>query len=254
MLNFNKILIIIISAISFAGCLEHRVIFDFNKDVNQNFFKEIPGIGDTIFTKFPVTKKAANAEVYVSSFRERFIENENLLEFTELNDDSKIPSVDYWSDNGYVQNLYLIKYKFTYAVTTKKGKIVESPAEGVVFFSVRHNGRGYTTGISPCYFGIIDPDENLIGFDVELILKKANGKYYLKAQPNKKNRNGLLFMPANFPSNPKKEDEKFTIEKIVKLDPNKIGGNKPLVFDIAGIFHDSTALSFHYVNTINLTQ
>jgi hypothetical protein len=46
----------------------------------------------------------------------------------------------------------------------------------------------------------------------------------------------------------------FNIEKIVRLDANKIGGNKPLVFDINSIFKDSNALQFHYFKTINLTQ
>src|SRR3569623_454308 len=98
MSGFNKILFIAI-AIFLTGCLELRIIFDFTKDVNQNFFKQIPGIGDTTFTKFPVTKRATTAEVYVSSFRERLIENDNLLEYTELNDASKIPAADYWSVN-----------------------------------------------------------------------------------------------------------------------------------------------------------
>ena len=105
MQGFNKILLVII-AVSLTGCLEHRIIFDFTKDVNQNFFRQIPGIGDTTFTKFPVTKKATTAEVYVSSFRERFIENDNLLEYTELNDAAKTPVADYWSVNGYSQDLF----------------------------------------------------------------------------------------------------------------------------------------------------
>ena len=254
MLSFNKILFIIIVAISFTGCLEHRIIFDFTKDVNQNFFKQMPGIGDTTFTKFPVTKRATIAEVYVSSFRERFIENDNLLEYTELNDASQIPAADYWSVNGYSQDLFLIKYEFTYITTTKKGKQIETPTEGVVFFSLKHNGKGYTTGITPCYFGIIDRDENLIDFDTQLTLKKDNGKYFLQQHPSKKNRNGLLFMPANFPLDPKGNNDTLNIKKIVKLDPNKVGGYKPLVFYIPKIFNDANALSFHYVGNINLTQ
>lgn len=238
----------------FTGCMEQKIIFDFNKDVNQNFFKEIPGIGDTTFIKFPVTKKAVTAEVYVSSFRERFVESDNLLEYTELNDDSKIHAADYWSVMGYSQNLYLVKYKFSYSVKTKNGKVIETPAEGVVFFSVKHNRNGYTTGVTPCYFGIIDEEENLIGFNTPLTLEKSNGEFYLKPHPNKKSRNGLLFMPANFPENPATTDAGFQIEKIVNLDPNKIGGYKPLVFDINKIFNDSNALSFHYIKNILLTQ
>lgn len=253
MLSFNKIVILLLTVVAFAGCMEHRIIFDFTKDVNQNFFKQVPGIGDTTFTKFPVSKKATTAEVYVSSFRERYIENDNLLEYTELNDATTIPAADYWSVKRYSQDLYLIKYQFTYTTTTKKGKQIEAPAEGVVFFSIKHN-KGYTTGITPCYFGIIDRDENLIGFNTQLTLEKNNGKFFLEQHANKKNRNGLLFMPADFSLNPKINEDTLTIKKIVKLDPNKVGGYKPLVFDIPQIFNDVNALSFRYVGNINLTQ
>ncbi len=254
MLSFNKILFTIFAAASLAGCLEHRIIFDFTKDVNQNFFKEVPGIGDTTFINFPVTKKAITAEVYVSSFRERFIENDNLLEYTELNDATTIPAADYWSVIGYSQDLYLIKYQFTYTTITKKGKQIEAPAEGVVFFSLKHNGKGYTTGITPCYLGIIDKEENLISFGTQLTLKKGNGKYFLEQHPNKKGKKGLLFMPANFPLDPKGNGDTLNIKKIVQLDPNKVGGYKPLVFDIPQIFNDANALSFHYIGNIDLTQ
>ena len=61
-------------------------------------------------------------------------------------------------------------------------------------------------------------------------------------------------MPTAFPDHPGSTDDKFNITKIVKLDPNKVGGYKPLVFDVAKIFNDANALSFHFVNTINLTE
>jgi hypothetical protein len=60
-------------------------------------------------------------------------------------------------------------------------------------------------------------------------------------------------MPANFPSSPTADDT-FNIEKIVNLDGNKVGGYKPLVFNINKILKDPNALQFHYVNTIHLTQ
>src|SRR5450755_4606662 len=96
MLSCKKIYFILIASISFAGCLEQKILFNLKKDVNQHFFKEIPGLGDVPFLNSQVTKKADKVEIYVSSFREKFIENDDLLEYSELNDVSKIPSVDYW--------------------------------------------------------------------------------------------------------------------------------------------------------------
>jgi hypothetical protein len=254
MLSCKKIVLPAIFAILFTGCLEQRILFDFKKDVNQNFFKEVPGIGDALYINYPVTKRAIKADIYVSSFREKFIENDDLLEYSELNDKSKIPSVNYWDVNGYSQNLYLVRYEFTYSVKSRNGNQVDIPAVGAIFFSVKRNGQNKVTGITPCYFGIVDEDEDLINFDTELSLAKDNGNFYLKVHPKKKNIKGLLFMPAAFPLNPTSQSEAFNIEKIVKLDGNKVGGYKPLVFNINKILRDPNALQFHYVNTIQLTQ
>ena len=134
MLSCKKILFVAVAAVALTGCMEQRILFDFNKDVNQNFFKEIPGLGNAPYIKYPVTKKADKAEIYVSTFREKFIENDDLLEYSELNDKSKIHSVDYWTVNGYSQNLYLIKYEFTYSTKNKKDKLIDAPVIGAVFF------------------------------------------------------------------------------------------------------------------------
>lgn len=243
--------------------MEQKVLFNFytdtdnnpdtdkDKKINQNVFKEIPGLGSSTYLKFPVSKKASKIEVYISSFREKYIEKDHLLEYTELNDDSKTPSAGYRSVDGYSQDLYILKYEFTYAVTRRE-KTLEVPTEAAVFFSVKHNGRGDTIGVTPCYFGIINTEDNVIAFDTKLSLKKEGNNYYLKLHKKKKNLNGLLFMPANFPAHPSKSKTKLNIEKVVKLDPGKIGGYKPLVFDIAKIFHDPTALQFHYETTLYL--
>jgi len=84
-------------------------------------------------------------------------------------------------------------------------------------------------------------------------LKKDNGHFYLKPLKKSKKMNGLMFMPADFPSKPSSASDKFNIEKIVRLDPNKVGGYKPLVFDINTIFHDPNALQFHFSSTLHLT-
>ncbi len=237
------------------SCMEQKIIFSFEHDVNKKFFREIPGLGDATYLGQPVTQKANAVEIYLSTFDEKYVEKDNLLEYTELNDSTTIPFARYWEVDGYSQDLYLLKYSFTYTVTNKEtGKSFDSPTDGVLFFTVKHNGRGNTLGITPCYFGIVNEEDNLIIFDTPLSLKKDNDQYYLKLQKRNKKLNGLLFMPADFPPQPKGPEQKFNIEKIVRLDPNKVGGYKPLVFDISKIFHDPNALEFHYVDTIHLTQ
>ncbi|MEO8763659.1 MAG: hypothetical protein ABI416_05200 [Ginsengibacter sp.] len=256
MLSCNKIFPLLFAiAVSLSSCMEQKILFNFNKDVNSDFFKEIPGLGSASFLGQPVTKKANSLQVYVSSFGEKFIEKDHVLEFTEINDSSRIPVVNYLGITGYSQELYLLKYDFTYSTTSKKtGKTLDVPTQAAVFFSVKHNSRGNAIGITPCYFGIINEEDTLIAFDTELVLKKDNDRYYLKLLNKNKKMNGLLFIPASFPSTQPTIETKFTIEKIVRLDPNKVGGHKPLVFDISKIFRDPDALQFHYFDTLHLTQ
>jgi hypothetical protein len=255
MLSCKKIPVIIIAIAALSSCMEQKLIFNFNNDVNQNFFKEIPGLGPVTYYRQPVTQKANNVEVYISSFSEKFIEKDHLLEFTELNDSTEIPFAIYMGVSGYSQDLYLLKYEFTYSGINKRtGKTFEVPTKAAIFFSVKHNGSGNIIGITPCYFGIINEEDDLIAFDTRLSLKKDKTQYYLKLIKRNKKMDGLMFMPADFPSNPKTPEEKLNIEKIVRLDPNKVGGYKPLVFEISKIFHDRNALQFHYYSTLHLTK
>lgn len=259
MLSCKKISVLFfVIIVALPSCMEQKILFNFNNDVNRNFFKEIPGLGSGTYLNQQVTKMANDVQVYVSAFSEKYIEKDNLLEFSDLNDSSAIPFVTYKNVIGYSQDLYLLKYEFTYAqVNEKTKKTFDVPAQAVIFFSVKHNGRygpKYSIGITPCYFGIINEEDNVIGFYTNLSLKKERDHYYLKVAKRNKKLNGLFFMPADFPEDPKTPEDKFNIEKIVRLDPNKVGGYKPLVFYIEKIFHDPGALQFHYKRTLHLAQ
>src|SRR5436190_9143172 len=158
MLSCKKVFTVIIVSFMLGSCMEQKLLFDFTKDVNPSFFREIPGLGNAKYFGNDITKKADSLEIYVSSFREKFIEKDNLLDFTELNDDAQTSSVSYWQDSGYSQNLYILKYQFIY---------FGAPVEAAVFFSIKNNPNG-VIGILPCYFGIINREDNLISFENEL--------------------------------------------------------------------------------------
>src|ERR1700712_2648484 len=106
MLSYKKIYPLIFAlAVFLPSCMEQRILFTFNKDVNKDFFREIPGLGSAEYLGHAVTKKAKDIEVYVSSFSEKFIEKDHLLEFTELNESTRTPFVTYLGINGYSQDL-----------------------------------------------------------------------------------------------------------------------------------------------------
>jgi hypothetical protein len=235
--------------------MEQRILFNSETDINKEYFRDVPGIGAADYLGKPVTKKASELEIYCTNFSEKYFEKDNVLEISEFSDSTKLPVAQYLAVNGYSQSLYLMKYSFTYTTTNKKnGKPSDHVTNGVVFFAVKRNGSNYTLGVMPAYFGIVNEEDNLIAFDTPLELKKDKNKYYLKRQRRNKKLNGLIFIPADFPVNPVQIGQTFKIDKIVNFDPNKVGGFKPLVFNIAKIFHDPYALEFHFLNILHLNK
>jgi hypothetical protein len=96
-------------------------------------------------------------------------------------------------------------------------------------------------------------NDDYISFDSVLTIKNVkNGPYLTANKANRKNHFNLLFMPVVFPDEPETGGASINIKKIVRTDHNKVGGKKPLVFNIGEIFHDSRAMQFDYIKTIKL--
>ncbi len=253
MLSCKKILLIILIIICTSSCSEHRILFDFENDVTANFLEKLPGVGKAKYLTYQVVSKAASVEIYKSSFREKFIEKDHLLEYTEMNDASLLPSVDYWDMIRYSQDLYMMKYQFKWIDTSQ----ITHEEEAVVFLSVKKDRDESVIGVSPCYWGILDHGFNYISFTQPLSFKEKKPYFYLKLDRINSKKPGLLFMPAGFSNNPIEVAEKvepFNIEKIVVLNPNKVGGHKPLVFNIKDILRDENALQFQYIKTLTLKR
>jgi hypothetical protein len=256
MLNFKTYSIVLFCGLfSGAGCIESKYNLDINATFDKQataFFRTLPGIQGAVYNKMPVSSRANKMEIYKASFSEATVEKEHLLEFTELNTHSNQPRVSYRDVDGFTQDIYLLKYTFSYR---DGGEDIENTA--VTFLSLHYRPMStepfkYCTGPGPAYWGLVN--DGYISFDSVLSIKQANG-YYLKAdKPNKKNAFNLLFLPADFPELLIENKSSFDIKKIVRMNANKVGGNKPLVFDIPAIFKDSKAMHFTYLKTITVNN
>jgi hypothetical protein len=256
MSNCKINIIIACCLFTFSGCLETKYPFDIGTSIGEHagdFLKKLPGIKNPKYNTYKVTSKAKKIEVYKASFKEATIEKDNLLEITELNDKSTLPRAGYRETDGFIQDLYLLKYNFKYDAD---GTVTEATA--AVFLSIRYRPTDaepflYYTGPGPLYWGLVMDD--YISFDSVLVIKKKKAKPYLLAKKRKKGKDfNLLFMPAAFAKNPERKGASFNITKIVRMDPNRIGGVKPLVFDIPEIFKDKKAMHFDYIKTITLNH
>lgn len=240
----------------FTGCLETRYPFDINTRVDEHtgdFLKQLPGIKNATYNTFKITSKAKKIEVYKASFKEATIEKDNLLEFTELNDSSTHPRVSYNEVDGFIQDLYLLKYNFKYDAGGTDAEVT-----AVVFISSRYRQAPvepflYCTGPGPLYWGEVF--DEYISFNSALVIRNKKHNPYLHIKKRKKGSAfNLLFMPAAFARNPEHKGGSFNITKIVRMDPNRMGGIKPLVFNIPEIFKDEKAMHFDYIKTITLNR
>lgn len=258
MLNFRSYGIFsFCSLFAFMGCIESKYYLDIDKTFDHHatyFLKTLPGVKGAFYNKMPVTVKAGNIEVYKSSFSEATVEKDNLLEFTELNTHSSQPRVTYRDVDGFRQDIYLLKYNFSYLDTS--GQEVQNTA--ITFISLHYRpdineSLGKCTGPGPAYWGLVN--DGYISFDSVLTIKQVDSSYYLKGEKaKKKNAFNLLFFPADFAEAPVANTSAFDIKKIVRMNANKVGGIKPLVFNIADIFKDSKAMHFTYIKTIALNN
>lgn len=253
MLNCKKTLWISLVAITFLynSCMEQKVLFSFNENVKPSFFKNIPGIGSVDFLTDTVIDKATSIDIYKSSFTEKYVEKDHLLEPTELNDSTNIPYAEYWDVTGYSQDMYLMKYQFKVRPKKRPGAKLRT-VDAMLFFSVKFNREEQCIGFGPSYFGVIDYSFGYIAFPTELNTKINKNEFYLKPVKRIQITGGYLFFASGLSSG--NVHKNLNVQKIVKLDINKIGNYKPLVFNIAEIFHDSNALQFHYDTTLNLTE
>ncbi len=259
MLNCNKNIIALLCCctVIFYGCIESKYPLNITSTLNErpeSFLQQLPGIGKMQYAGMPVKQKATTVEVYAASFKEMNIEKDNLLEITEFNTTTKRPTANYLLVDGFMQNLYLLQYNF---ICTSGNN--EIPVTGVVFLSFKYRQQAdgasiYCTGPGPAYWGVVI--DNYISFDSVVNINKAKGnKYYLKMAKHKRNQIfNLLFIPVSFSDALPAAGDFLNFTKIVRMGTNRIGGTKPVVFNIPEIFKDSNAMRFNYVKSVPLNK
>jgi hypothetical protein len=259
MLNCNKNITIVLfcCTVIFYGCIESKYPLNITSTLNErpeSFLQKLPGIGKMQYAGMAVKQKAATVQVYAASFKEMNIEKDNLLEVAEFNTTTKRPAANYLQVDGFMQNLYLLKYHFICSSGND-----EIPVTGILFLSFKYrqqiNGEGfYCTGPGPAYWGVVIDD--YISFDSIVHINKAKGnKYYLKMAKHKRNQIfNLLFMPANFSDVAPAGGSFLNFTKIIRMGTNRIGGVKPVVFNIPEIFKDTNAMRFNYIKSVPLNK
>lgn len=238
MLNYKILLWLLVPL--FCSCMERRVAFSLSRDIDTtHFFNDLVKEARLLYPHSRI-ESIDSIKLYTAVYRESYIESNQLLEWTELHDSSRIPRVDYYKVFGHSTRLFM-------------GSLHTYPDDikGIVFFSARFNYENQCLGFGPAYFGILDTAMGTAAFTTVLDMKRKDGIFKLKTAAVQNRKSGILFVADEFHHGGMINHRKpVKVEKIVLLDPNKIGGNKPVVFNVKQVLQDDKAMQFRYFKTL----
>lgn len=222
--------------LTLVGCKPTQVSFSAD-DITPAYIKKLLVIAkekDTSFT---------NGNIFVAELNEDLVNRDGIAEETIINSESKKPGL----------GVTIIGNSYQLFIITANNSSKRS-----IFLPAIFNSEGECIGLGPALVGVWGAGE--LQFTKRLRCKpnrktqEAVWKYSVKE--NEYGKTGSIFDPKDksitkleikFEANTKKNIPSladFRITNIYNISPNRFGGNKPLVFNIATIFEDDHALYF----------
>lgn len=195
------------------------------------FFSEIADIARQAEYLADSAKPEGKIRFYKITFRERAVENGNVIDFSNISNDSLAAPYEPPA-SGTKQELYLANIP----MSNEQDYLY-------VYYSVNYNSDGNVVGFGPAYLGQLVPcpgDTSISQIEFFASLKSKRKAPYVLTK--KKEYTDLKFVLAKNSS-----DSCIAVSKIVQAAPNKIGGTNPLVFDLDSIL-GRNRLSFIYIN------
>lgn len=215
-----------------TACLYRKEITFKQENVysDASFFSEIAAIAKKAHQLSDTAKQEGEIRFYKITFHERYVENGNVVDFSNISNDSL--DAGYMPPaNGTKQELYLANVPMN-----------NSQDYLYVYYSLNYNSDGNVVGFGPAYlgkFGRCPSDTSMRQIVFFASLKsKRKAPYVLTST---KDTTNLKFVLAK-----QKSDTCITVSKIVQAAPNKIGGSNPLVFNTDSIL-GRNRLNFIYV-------
>lgn len=245
MSNYKPIIALIALSVGLFGCKPTSKSFSYKDNIDKEFFSNtmaLAGLNNT---------NVDSIKVYKAELLERLVEMDAVPEYRLINKES---------DQKYVRLADIKNKSFLYLFQLFPDK----PGDTVfVYMATSFSAKGICTGLGPVYLGMQRRDR--IQFKNILRVSKQKSKEK-KAEPAKRNITGEIIQ--RYEINQKKDtthlifynDQRFpapadrirplNIEQIIRDEPNKIGGNKAVIFTTKKIFEDDKALVFVYESTI----
>lgn len=190
-------------------------------------------------------------KIYRIVFEEKFVNNNSIRQKDNLPKETPLPTENYYNARGNYQELYLVRYEKTYPDTIdrieirKENDILVSTIKKIdtvytetmfVFYSFKFDAEKKCIGAAPIRIGKMSTysesngkylPANSIRLNYEVTMKKKKGSdTELEIAAVKKSKEPIQFVLS------KNTDEHIVVSRIVAQHNNKIGGEKPLIFDM----------------------
>lgn len=232
----RKILIAIASLFILVGCKPTQVSFSEN-DITTDYVRKLLTVAKDTNTSF------TGGNIFVADLEEDLINRDGIAEQTIMNKESDKPR------SGVVMtgNTYKL-----FIITTNH------PKNRSIFLPAIFNAQDSCIGLGPALVG--DFGAGQLNYTKRIRCKpnrkthEAKWEYSIKENEFGKTGsnldpkdNSIAKLEITFETDSKKKISSladFRIINIYTLSPNRFGGNKPLVFNIANVFEDDQALYF----------
>lgn len=210
------------------GCAAPVYYYSPTQAPSMDFFNKM------VKTANPAVASLDSVQIFQATLQEDYVERNSVAEKTIINTESDatrfpVPVID----KEY--RLYIFKLFY--------GK-VKSDA---IFMSTAYKGdcdgdNCANVGIGPAYYGKIRMEQLVLNKAMKMT-KNKNEYVPVKASPD-----SIRMIAAEDFSKP--QTTTINIKHLVVLKPNKVGGSKPLRYDIEQLFDDKKALLFTYQGTV----
>jgi hypothetical protein len=238
MLNYKTIIFLLVSAIAVYSCRPKAQFFSYNHSVNLEFFDPVrPELNVRI-------KENDSIDVYAALLQERLVERDEVPEYKLVNKKSN-QQLSRLPDTRGFHYLYL----FELFPKGGRGDTV------IVYLATTYTADSICTNVGPVYAGKLRNTGNasFIQFDHAFKVRKMKRKHLDEEDQNisdsaLKPDKPIRLTFVNEP--PFLQDRRDTayiqVNQIIQRDPNKIGGEKPVLYIIEKVFGDKKMLAFAY--------
>jgi hypothetical protein len=234
-MNRSKLLLsVLFVLLLFSACIYRRAIPGFSQEAvvkDSLFFSRIPEIAKE---KGILLDKNATLQgemkFYRITFHERQVENGNVIDYSNVSNDSL--QIPYAMSSGTYQELYLVNLPMSNETDNL-----------YVYYTLNYNDDGKVVGFGPAYLGqLVRSPNNAKLMQLEFFVALESKRKAPFVLESTKDNTDLKFIVGTYIA-----DSCITVNKIVEAMPNKIGGTRPLVFDTDSIL-GRNRLNFQYIN------